>query len=94
MNMNRTDLIDEMAGVLGERQAAEDAFDCIIETITGSLKRREPISLAGFGTFKVGERAARKGRSPRTGEFIEIAARTVPKFVPAKALKDAVDVEI
>ena len=92
--MNRTDLVDEMAEVLGRRQAAEDAFDCIIETITGALKRKEPISLAGFGSFKVAERGARKGRNPRTGEFIEIAARSVPKFVPAKALKDAVDVEI
>jgi DNA-binding protein HU-beta len=94
MNMNRMDLVDEMAEVLGRRQAAEDAFDCIIETIKGALKRREPISLAGFGTFKVDERRARKGRNPRTGEVIEIAARSVPKFVPTKALKDAVDVEI
>ena len=92
--MNRVDLIDEMAEILGERQAAEDAFDCIVETITGSLKRREPVSLAGFGTFKVSERAARKGRNPRTGESIEIAARSAPKFVPAKALRDAVDVVI
>jgi nucleoid DNA-binding protein len=93
MNMNRMDLVDDMAEILGGRQAAEDAFDCIIETIKGALKRGEPVSLAGFGTFKVSERGARKGRNPRTGEFIEIAAKTVPKFVPAKALKDAVDEE-
>ena len=92
--MNQMDLIDEMAEVLGERQAAEDAFDCIVETITASLKRREPVSLSGFGTFKVSERAARKGRNPRTGETIEIAAAIVPKFVPAKAFKDAVDGEL
>ncbi len=92
--MNKMDLVGELAEVLGGRKAAEGAYDCIIQTITAALKKREPISLAGFGTFKVGERKARKGRNPRTGEVIEIAASSVPKFVPAKALKDAVDEEI
>ena len=91
--MNRMDLVDEMVEVLGSRKVAEDAYVCIVETIKRALKRKEPISLAGFGTFKVGERKARRGRNPRTGESILIAARTVPKFVPAKALKDAVDEE-
>jgi len=44
----------------------------------------------GFGTFKVGQRKARKGRNPQTGKDIEIKAKTVPKFVPGKALKNAV----
>jgi len=48
------------------------------------------VSLVGFGTFKVAERKARKGRNPQTGEEIYIAASKVPKFVAAKALKEAV----
>ena len=55
--MNRMDLVDEMVEVLGSRKVAEDAYVCIVETIKRALKRKEPISLAGFGTFKVGERA-------------------------------------
>jgi DNA-binding protein HU-beta len=92
--MNKADLINEIENVLGTREAAENAVDCFVTTITKVMKKRQPISLAGFGTFKVDDRKARKGRNPRTGESIEIAARAVPKFVPAKALKDAVDGEI
>ncbi len=92
--MNRADLINEIADVLGTREVAENAVDCFVSTIKKAMKERQPISLTGFGTFKVDDRKARKGRNPRTGESIEIAARAVPKFVPAKALKDAVDTEI
>jgi DNA-binding protein HU-beta len=92
--MNKADLIDEVGRVLGTRRAAEDAVDCFVTSITKAMNKREPVSLAGFGTFKVDQREARRGRNPRTGELIDIAARSVPKFVPAKALKDAVDREI
>ena len=50
----------------------------------------ESVTLIGFGSFKVNKRDARKGRNPRTGEEINIAAKNVPKFVAGKALKDAV----
>ncbi len=54
------------------------------------MKKKDTVALAGFGTFKVAQRKARKGRNPGTGEEIKIKAKRVPKFVAAKALKDAV----
>ena len=53
------------------------------------MKKKDTVTLVGFGTFKVAQRKARKGRNPGTGEEIEIKAKKVPKFVPGKALKDA-----
>ena len=72
------------------KKEAQAAVDCIIETITNALKNHEAVQLIGFGTFKVAERKARKGRNPQTGEEIDIAASKVPKFVAGKALKEAV----
>ncbi|MDI9600650.1 MAG: HU family DNA-binding protein, partial [Acidobacteriota bacterium] len=58
--------------------------------ITAALADGDQVSMVGFGTFKVRERAARKGRNPQTNEEIEIAARKVPAFTAGKKLKDAV----
>ena len=90
--MNKGDLISEVAKVVGTKKEAKAAVDCIFDTITKSLKKRksEPVTLVGFGTFKVSKRKARKGRNPRTGEAIKIKAKRVPRFVPGKGLKDAV----
>ena len=65
-------------------------MDCVLSSITETLGKGGSVSLLGFGTFKVAERKARKGRNPQTGEEIYIAASKVPKFVAAKALKEAV----
>ena len=65
-------------------------MDCVLSSITKALGKKDPVSLIGFGTFKVVERKARKGRNPQTGEAIDIAASKVPKFVAGKALKEAV----
>jgi DNA-binding protein HU-beta len=54
------------------------------------LKKKDTVTLIGFATFKMAKRKAGKGRNPGTGEEIKIKARKVPKFVPGKALKDAV----
>lgn len=62
-----------------------------LAAIKAALKRNESVTLVGFGTFKVGKRAARTGRNPRTGAEIKIKAAKVPKFAPGKALKDAVN---
>ena len=81
--MNKGDLVNEVAKVVGTKKEAKAAVDCVFNTITKSLKKRksEPVTLVGFGTFKVQKRKARKGRNPRTGEEIKIKARKVPKFV-------------
>ena len=73
------------------KASAEKALDGALNAITGELKKGSGVTLVGFGTFKVGKRAARTGRNPRTGEEIRIAAAQVPKFSAGKALKDAVN---
>ena len=88
--MNKGDLINEVAKVVNTKKEAQDAVECILSTITKSLKKKNSVSLVGFGTFKVDRRKARKGRNPQTGEEIKIKAKNVPKFVAGKALKDAV----
>ena len=88
--MNKGDLIGEVANVLGTKKEAQAAVDCVFSSITDALKKKEKVTIIGFGTFKVDERKARKGINPQTRKAIDIAAKTVPKFVPGKALKDAV----
>ena len=88
--MNKGDLISEVSKVLKSKKDAQEAVDCVLASITKALGKGDAVSLIGFGTFKVAERKARKGRNPQTGAEIYIAASKVPKFVAAKALKDAV----
>lgn len=90
--MNKEKLIDtvmEAAG-LDTRTSAKAAVDALFDAITKELANGEEVAIAGFGTFKVSKRAARNGVNPKTGEKIQIAATTVPKFKAGKALKDAV----
>lgn len=88
--MNKGDLINEVAKVTSTKKEAQAAVDCVLQTISKSLKKKAAVTLVGFGTFKVDKRKARKGRNPQTGEVIKIKAKKVPKFVPGKALRDAV----
>jgi len=88
--MNKGDLVNEVAKVVSTKKEAQAAVDCVLSTITKALKKKDTVSLAGFGTFKVAQRKARKGRNPQTGAEIKIKAKKVAKFVPGKALKDAV----
>ena len=89
--MNKEDLVNEVAKVMSTKREAQAAVDCIFSSITKALKKKDAVSLVGFGTFKVSKRKARKGRNPQTGEEIKIKAQNVPKFAPGKALKDAVN---
>lgn len=88
--MNKADLVNEVAKVVGTKKKAQETVDCVLATITNALKKKDAVTLIGFGTFKVDKRKARKGRNPQTGEVMKIKAKKVPKFVPGKALKDAV----
>lgn len=88
--MNKTELIDAIAvGADISKASAARALDTMLDTVTDSLRKGEPVALVGFGTFAVKGRAARTGRNPQTGKEIEIAAANVPGFKPGKALKDA-----
>jgi len=88
--MNKGDLVNEVAKVVKTKKEAKAAVDCVFSSITKALKKKDTMTLVGFGTFKVGQRKARKGRNPQTGKEIDIKAKKVAKFVPGKALKDAI----
>ena len=90
--MNKGDLVDNVAENAGlSKQQAESAVSAVLEAIEESLKNDDKVSLIGFGTFSVNERAARTGRNPKTGESIQIAAKKVIKFKPGKALAESVN---
>jgi DNA-binding protein HU-beta len=67
---------------------AEAAYDGLFTLLAETLKKGESITISGFGSFKVVERKARKGRNPRSGEEIKIPASKAVKFTPGKALKE------
>ena len=90
--MNKTELIDFIATDADIPKAvAARALESTIEAVKLTLKNGDSVALVGFGTFKVGKRAARNGRNPRTGATIKIKAAKVPKFRAGKGLKDAVN---
>ena len=90
--MNKSEFIKAMAANSGMTQGdAENALNGLVRTVTNELKAGGSITIAGFGTFAVGERAERAGRNPKTGEAITIAAAKTPKFKAGKGLKDAVN---
>ena len=88
--MNKGDLVNQVAKVVSTKREAQAAVDCVLQSITKALKKKDTVTLVGFGTFKVDKRKARKGRNPQTGEEIKIKAKKIPKFVPGKALKAAI----
>ena len=90
--MNKSDLIDAVAGDADVSKAeAARVVDAVIDSITRALKKGDTVTLVGFGTFQVRERAARSGRNPKTGETIKIDSSKNPAFKAGKALKDAVN---
>lgn len=90
--MNKTELIEHISTKADLSKAdASRALDAFIDAVTTALKNDDSVTLVGFGTFAVSERAARTGRNPRTGESIDIKAARVPKFRPGKALKDGIN---
>jgi nucleoid DNA-binding protein len=88
--MNKGDLVSAVASVVSGKKQAQAAVDTVFACISKALKKSNPVTLVGFGTFKVDKRKARKGRNPKTGEEIKIKAKKIAKFIPGKALKEAV----
>jgi DNA-binding protein HU-beta len=90
--MNKAELIDAVASSADLSKAdATRAVDAVVDNITESLRNGDSVTLVGFGTFEVRDRAARSGRNPQTGETIQIKASRAPAFKAGKALKDAVN---
>ena len=71
-------------------KAADEAIDALLLTIRDTLKRGDKVVITGFGTYSVRERKERKGRNPKTGQNLMIAARRVPGFSPGKTLRKAI----
>jgi len=90
--MNKTELIDAVAEAADLTKAESSrAVDAVVAAVTKALKAGDAVTLVGFGTFQVRDRAARTGRNPKTGDTIKIAASKNPSFKAGKALKDAVN---
>ena len=89
--MTKTDLIAAVAEKTGlKKKDAEAAVSAVLSTVAENLAKGEKVSLVGFGTFEVKERAERDGRNPSTGESIKLAASKRPVFTAGKALKDQI----
>ncbi len=90
--MNKSELIDKVAATAELNKAsATRAVEAMLDGIAEALKGGVQVTLSGFGTFSVTQRAARTGRNPRTGESLTIPASKNPKFKAGKGLKDAVN---
>ena len=90
--MNKSDLIDGMAEDAGiTKAAAKKALESFLGNVEGSLKSGNRVSLVGFGSWSVSNRAAREGRNPQTGKTIQIAAKNVVKFKAGSELSGSVN---
>jgi DNA-binding protein HU-beta len=90
--MNKAELVEAIAKRTSSTKASvETTLDALMETVTTSLGKGDPVALIGFGTFSVSKRAARKGRNPATGAEIKIPASKVAKFAAGAKLKKAVN---
>ena len=88
--MSRIDLVDTMAAASGWTKAGADrALRAFLAAVRGSLKRGQPVTLVGFGTFSIARRRPRTIRNPRTGQPAAVGGRA-PRFKPSKELKRAV----
>ena len=91
-SMNKQAIVELVHGKLGGTKVqAEEIVDSVFDAIIATMKKGGEVSIAGFGIFSVKGRAARMARNPKTGEQVKVAAKKVPKFRAAKALKDAVE---
>ncbi len=89
--MNKAELISHVAEKSGiTKTQANDTIDAITNAIIGTLKKGDKVTLVGFGTFSVSQRAARNGRNPQTGETIKIKASKVAKFKAGKEFTDKI----
>jgi DNA-binding protein HU-beta len=78
--MNKRDLIDAISGRLGDKKTATEALNAVLDTIQSAVASGDKVAITGFGVFEKSERPARTARNPATGDPIEVAASSVPKF--------------
>jgi DNA-binding protein HU-beta len=89
--VTKSELVDQVADRTGlTKSDSARAIDAVLDTVEDALRRGSDVTLSGFGKFHVGERGARLGVNPRTGERIQIGASRVPRFTAGSGLKSAV----
>jgi len=88
--VNKAELIDSIAGRLGDKRTANEAVEAVIDTITRTVARGEKVAITGFGIFEKVERAARMARNPATGARVKVKKTSVPKFRAGTQLKAVV----
>ena len=90
--MNKAELIAAVAEKTGlSKKDADKAVSAVFESVKDALVAGDKVAVFGFGTFEVRERAERKGRNPKTGEVVTVPACKYLAFVPAKAVKEALN---
>jgi DNA-binding protein HU-beta len=90
--MNKQELVDAIAAESGlSKKDSKEALDALVKTVGETLKKGDNISLVGFGSFTVIQKAARTGKNPQTGKPIQIAAKKAVKFRPGKELAEGVN---
>ena len=88
--MNKADLADQVVQFVTTKKQAKEVVETLFSSITKSLKKKDPVAISGFGTFKLKQTKARMGRNPKTGEAIQIPAKKKITFRASKDLKQAV----
>ena len=92
--MTKADLVEDVAKAAElTKKDAERLVEIVFESIIDTLNNGEKIELRGFGSFRVRERGARRGRNPKTGDPVNIPAKRVPYFKPGKELKELINEE-
>ena len=89
--MNKRDLIDAISGRLGDKKSATEALNAVLDTIQSAVANGDKVAITGFGVFEKADRPARTARHPATGEPIDVAASSVPKFRPGADFKALVN---
>ena len=88
--MNKSELIERVAGRLGDQKASSTAVDALVTEIENAVSKGDKVSISGFGTFEKRDRAAREGRNPRTGKPIQVKQTSVPAFRAGQTFKTMV----
>ncbi len=90
--MTKADLIDEVSRTVEmTRKDSESIVETIFDSIVRALRRNDKIEIRGFGSFRTRQRKPRTGRNPKTGEKVDVPAKTIPFFKPSKELKDLIN---
>src|ERR1700735_2617881 len=91
--MNKRDLIDAISDRVGNKKAATEAVNAVLDTIQSAVAQGDKVAITGFGVFEKSERPARTARNPATGASIKVPASSVPKFRAGADFKAAVNGE-